>query len=109
MAIPADETFTFEADSVNTSTGLLTAAGGMVKFATGTSWAGSVRVTGGKLDLPKTLRLVGDRHLYVGDSDEPAEDGVYGATGSGAQYEVDWLVGPGKIRVGKTGMLLLVR
>ena len=109
VAIPADETFTFDADSVSTSTGLLTAAGGTVKFATGTSWAGSVRVSGGKLDLPKSLRLVGDRFLYVGDSDEPAADGVYGATGSGAQYEVDWLVGPGKIRVGKIGMLLLVR
>ena len=109
LALVDGGVFTFYANFANTSTGLLTVSSGTAKFNAGANWAGDIRVNGGALNLLGNVKLADGRNLYIGDLVEPAEEGTYGAIGSGAKHEVSWITGAGKLRIGNAGMLFIVK
>lgn len=103
-----DGVFTFHGTSVNTSTGLLSLLNGQASFADGATWGGDIRVNGGTMNLASNLRMAENAALYIGDSTTPAAPGSYGAVGSGATHEVNWITGNGKLRV-KVGTMLIIK
>ena len=117
-------------NGVSTSTGDLTVRGGTVSFADKATWqtAGNVELFGGRLVVndSKTFGKETRVHLTSGAKLELAdgvcqkvgelyiggqrqEDGTYGSLASAAQHKSDLFDGPGILKVGTLGVVILVR
>ena len=82
----------------------LTADGGLNR-------KGDLYLRNGQFEVVGDGRTVRCADLYLNDAQKPAPHGVYGAIGSGAQYETERIVGAGFVRsAGRNpGMLLILR
>ena len=113
---------------VSTSTGAITVKTGILNLIDDAKWENSraVNVEGGTLaldvkkpfgaDTPFNVQPGGTVQLMkrvsvsqASYNGEKLADGVYGAEGSGAEHEVGWITGSGRLRVGTLGLVILVR